>query len=231
MALTACDTTMAILTDSEQPTNVSATDGEFGDRIEITWTAPDLSESNEEEDEDTEKQLLRYEIERQTITGDQTGLISNDYNVDATTTKYTDNALQQGVVYEYRVRAVFNDGTYTWSIADTGYAITARDILVGSDLGRYPRDYDTTQAPSNANGKIWFQFPVQTGWRYEIQTVKADSTPAETDVRLLSETKLEPATEESSEAGSIFTAIRGGFHYVELGGGSGTVTVRYLGAE
>ncbi len=230
IVLVSCDTPLDVITDSDRATNVSATDGEFGDRIEITWTAPDLSESTEDEDEDEEVTINGYDILRASPSGGET--ILNGNLVDAGATSYVDSglALQQGVPYEYRVRVIFSNGDVGVSLADTGYAISARDIPVGSRLRLYERDYDTATALSSANGKVWFQFPVQAGWRYEIETVPGDSSPA-TEVRLLSERKLEPAPKESSDAGSIFTAIRGGLHYVELSGGTGTISIRYLGAE
>ncbi|HKL21779.1 MAG TPA: hypothetical protein VJ904_08235, partial [Tichowtungia sp.] len=86
-------------------------------------------------------------------------------------------------------------------------------------------------APVIANGTVWFQFPAQQGWRYEIRTISADSSNVVTDIRLLSEDDLEATAKVASTAGFIFTAQRSGVHYVELSGGAGTVAVRYLGVE
>ncbi|MEX2443924.1 MAG: fibronectin type III domain-containing protein [Alkalispirochaeta sp.] len=231
LALAGCDTALAALTDSARPTDVSATDGEYETQVEITWTAPDLSSEEDEKEGSSDRQLLRYELERQTMTGPLIGQTHLVYDIDAGTTEYVDQGLQlnQGILYEYRVRAVFSDETQGVSRPDTGYAITAGDIQLGSSLGRSEYVYNTAAAHATADSKVWFTFLAQQGWRYQVQ---AETSPAETTgVRLLSEKELEPAPENISEAGSIFTAERSGLHYVELHGGSGTVSVRYLGAE
>jgi hypothetical protein len=132
-------------------------------------------------------------------------------------------------VYTYEIEAFYDDGTRATSSPDTGYAITASDISAGSTLGRYVHRYDTTTADSSADGKVWFRLLAQRGWAYE---VRADSTA--TDVRFLYEGQLEPAPEslDGSEPGSYtFTAEHSGVHFVELDGGSGSVSVRYLGLD
>ncbi|MFW5695242.1 MAG: fibronectin type III domain-containing protein [Alkalispirochaeta sp.] len=230
--LAGCDTALNALADSDRPTDVSATDGEYGDRIVISWMAPNVSaDDGEEDDGEEEANLVGYDIFRAPSDGGTSAKLNGNL-VDPDDTSYVDSGLglQQGVPYEYTVRAVFSDTDVGGeSLPDTGYAITARDIQVGSTLGRYERAYDTSSAPTSAGGKVWFRFPAQQGWEYEVQV--ESTTTDSTDVRLLSEKELEPAPDTSSEAGSIFTAERSGLHYVELAGGSGTVSVRYLGAQ
>lgn len=234
LSFAGCDTTMDSIGNSDRPTNVSASDGEFSDRIEISWTAPN---PGEEEDGNENPELIGYDVRRwdaETGSVRLSDTVSRVNPLGSDTTSYVDtrSSLRLGVLYEYEIIAVYSDNTTTSSTIDTGYAISATDIPAGSNLDDHRRSYDTTQAPTAAGGKVWFRLLVQRGWSYEVRAVEDAST---TDVRMLHERQLEElalAPTEDSETGPYtFTADRNGFYFIELSGGSGTVSVRYLGAQ
>ncbi|MFO8044029.1 MAG: fibronectin type III domain-containing protein [Alkalispirochaeta sp.] len=241
LSFAGCDTTMDSIGNSDRPTNVSASDGEFSDRIEISWTAPNPVEEDAENGDES-PELIGYDVRRwdaETGSVRLSDTVSRVNPLGSDTTSYVDtrSSLRLGVLYEYEIIAVYSDNTTTSSTIDTGYAISATDIPAGSNLDDHRRSYDTTQAPTAAGGKVWFRLLVQRGWSYEVRAVEDAST---TEVRMLHERQLheqqleEPAQEptEDSETGPYtFTADRNGFYFIELSGGSGTVSVRYLGAQ
>lgn len=226
LVFTGCDTTVNAITDGERPTNVSATDGEYPNEIRVTWTAPDPAE----DESGDEIAIESYEVFRSTG-DDLRGLLEE---IDSGATSYIDQSpsLLQGTKYNYWIRVRFDNGDTKWSDSDTGYAITASEISAGSTLSRHVRTYDAADAPASANGKVWFRLLVQRGWDYEIRA-DDDSSTTGTTVRFLHEKQLEPASGSSdSETGSYtFTADRNGIYFIELEGGSGSVSVRYLGAN
>ncbi len=104
-ALSAADSGYSFATAPEPPTNLSASDGTYNDRVRLTWTAA-LGAAN-------------YEVERATAEG---GPYSRIAIVNATT--YDDTGVTAGTNYWYRVRACNAAGCSAYSVPDMGFAST-----------------------------------------------------------------------------------------------------------
>lgn len=193
----------------DAPSNVQAEDGASSTSIGVSWDAPRIPEG---------LTLTRYEVERR-----RNNVTEDTISVDAGQTSYRDsNVSQQGVIYEYRVVAVFSDSSTASSTSDTGYTISSRGISVGSSLGSYPLSYNTASQPATANGNEWLRFLAQAGWTYDVEV------SGSTTLRLLDSRDLsEMATTTAVGGSAAFVADSSGMVYLELDGGSGTVSIRH----
>ena len=193
----------------DAPSKVQAEDGSSSTSIGISWDAPRVPEG---------LTLTGYEIERR-----NNNILPASIQVDAGETSYRDSGVSQlGVIYEYRVIAEFSDNSTATSAPDSGYAIISRPVSVGSSLGSYPLSYSTASQPAAAGGKEWLRFLAQEGWIYEVQVSGG------TALRLLDSRDLsEMASRSPTEGDVAFLADYSGVVYLELDGGSGTVSVKH----
>lgn len=191
------------------PYDVSASDGAYGDRVAISWSAPE-----------TELEIDGYRVERAPASGVGWSEITT---VGADTTSVSDSTIAaRGVAYQYRVIAELKGGTTGQSDPDTGYAIVSTDVEIGSALGDYRLSYDTTAGELLDGGKVWLRFLAQEGWDYEVEV------SGSTSIRMLDGDGLEESSSLGAQAGDArFQAAQSGVHYVELDGGQGTVTIRH----
>jgi hypothetical protein len=193
---------------SDRPEDVQASDGGYPGSILVSWDAPDST-----------KVIDEYRIDR---TGGND--VPTTARVDAAARSYRDESIRSiGVVYSYRVIALFEDGSTGASFPDTGYALESTDIQVGSVPGSYSREYNTTNAVPEANETVWFRFLAQQGWTYEVHL-----TGSPVGVRVLGEAQLDPAPTTVPVTGDYaFTPNGSGIHYLEVRGGQGEVSVTH----
>jgi hypothetical protein len=198
----------AAIIPSDRPENVEASDGGYSSSILISWDAPDST-----------RVVEAYRVSR---SGGDT--VAATFDADAAARSYRDETIRsQGVVYSYRVIALFEDGSTGASFPDTGYAIESTDISIGSVPGSYNRGYDTTESSPKSDGKVWFRFLAQGGWTYEIHL-----TGSPVAVRLLGEEELDPVATTTPAGGDYaFSPRRSGVYYLEIHGGRGEVSVTH----
>ena len=140
-----CEDILRSLADA--PTNVEASQGEYRDRVVITW---------DEVRPTGVKEVIGYEVSR------SPGGLSGDGRVDATTTSYTDTNADPGEAYSYTVRARFDDGDVSPSSRTvTGYALEAQRLTV------YTHEANDGWSASRT-GVRWYTFAAVAGWEYRI---------------------------------------------------------------
>ncbi len=103
------------------PENVSATDGRFDDKVEITWNAPESGASRYE--------VYRANEEDGAYTDISDGIITDIQFVDSLTHD------EKGAVYYYKVRSITEQGESDFSEADSGYAEESTQGTCNSDDG------------------------------------------------------------------------------------------------
>lgn len=189
-------------------TSVTATDGTYTDRIDVSWSSISKTDS-----QGNEIPIDRYEIERQEK---PTGPI---VTFQSSSTDYTDTGVTPGLPYEYSVTGYFTDGTSREIVlSDTGYAMDAVpiDLYASSDDGAI--EYDARAVDR------WFNFLGQEGWTYTITT-----TGAGTALNLYQIGTIEYAETPTMTAGNIVTfKIRDSeIHHIKVTGGEGTIIVNY----
>ncbi|MFO7848940.1 MAG: fibronectin type III domain-containing protein [Spirochaetia bacterium] len=190
---------------SDRPSNVEATDGEYRDRIEVTW--------DEVNTDGKDYSVDYYEIERRelVVNSNEWENWTEDWLDTGTDTSYADTSVVSGKAYQYRVRAVFDNGDSSFSSNSAeGYAMDATSLKVYS-------------SPDEAEGEVdvaagsWVEFPAQKGWIYTI------TTNATVDVYMLG--NIRDAIH--SESGTFtFTATKSEIHHIKVGGET-TISVSY----
>ncbi|MBU1023083.1 hypothetical protein KKB99_02245, partial [bacterium] len=109
------------------PSNVSATDGDFYNKVTVSWTAGTLADS--------------YNIYRDSI------IRQSNY----VGTSWDDTTVVMGVNYSYQIESVNDCGTSDLSIADTGYACVLPDTPsnVSATDGAFPDKVRVTWNAAN----------------------------------------------------------------------------------
>lgn len=198
--LSGCDQVIQVVLGVEYPTGLEASDGEYRDRIVLTWDGISDTDSN-----GNPRTLSYYVIERDLVAID-----------NATGTSYTDtDPLVLGQLYDYRIRAVFTDAlSSNWSPVETGYVMDARPALI------HHQPFTYEYAVSNGD---WLEFPAQEGWYYRVYY-----TGSAVPTQLVREGDLTAASPASSSDGSgnyyRYLANSSRLYYLQLGG-SGTVSI------
>lgn len=186
-------------------TSVNASDGEFKDRIAVSWSPVSKTDSA-----GNTIPLSEYEITRTGGAGTQTFTTSE--------TSYTDTAVVPGVSYTYSVTAKFTDGgEIDVVLADTGYAMDALVLQIYSSAGDGVVNYDGTPDAD------WFNVLAQEGWTYVV-TVTGGGSP--TLYRIGSITTAVPA---SSAGNGVYTyrVPKSDTYHLRMSGADGTVSVHH----
>lgn len=186
------------------PYNVSASDGTYANRVEITWDAPE-----------TDQSIDQYDVYRST-----NGLSFSKIG-DTTGTSFTDDSSNllgsfvQETLYYYEIRAVVKSDTLD-SDAETGYALVSSpvDVQVSTDLAIYTTARNATTE--------YFRFLAQEGWDYEVKAVGAT-------LSMLDASDLSSAPSVATTGGgqAAFSADRSGYFYIKAVGGSGDFSIRH----
>lgn len=212
-SLTGCEQVVAALL-SDAPTGLEASDGDYADRIVLSWIGVSDTDAD-----GNPRELSYYQVQRDTITvapGPGTSTSYVDYGPPG--------GFTIGELYHYRVRAVFADAAPSdWApllSTETGYVMDARSILIH----HVPSTYEYT-----LDGGGWFWFPAQEGWVYRVY-----ATGSASPVRLLREDDLEaaeapgggPAVSDHDEYGTYYRYRTDSSreYYLQLSG-SGTVSI------
>lgn len=209
-----------------RPGNLEASQGEYPDRIVLTWSAV----RDKEDGEDTIR-VTGYEIQRDPGWGSPTGAVR-----EVSDTSYIDtSSVTRGTSYTYQVRAIYADGTrgVMWSDPASGYALMTSLLSIYSESTRTKgsRSFDTT--PTTAGGEAWFDFAGQAGWVYRVEPLDASGEPlSETEVSLFMKGNIEHALPdipaEGADDGSVYFRLPAtDFFHIRLEGGSGTVSVSH----
>lgn len=155
LTLAACEDPVGTLFGLDRPGDLTATTGEYPDRIEVTWNAV----SDREDEDGNTVSVSHYVVERRS----PTTLLDTTTTVEETT--FVDNAVSPGISYTYEVYAVFsgNGETSDTSLPVTGYALITTTLQVYSEPNRdkgarlYPLE-------SSVSNETWFDFAGQAGW-------------------------------------------------------------------
>jgi hypothetical protein len=179
----------------DHPIDLKATDGEYPDKIELSWQGVAYSEDTPEEDV---REVDYYEIERSEASD-----FSSITSFQTTGTTYTDESgIVPGRNYYYRVYAHFDDGSDSdYSNVDTGYAMDASAIQIGSAQGNYTKTI--TSGPTDIDSE-WFYFHAQDGWTYNIETYTAGNV-VDTDIFLYEDGDISSAI--ASETIAAFNTL------------------------
>jgi predicted phage tail protein len=105
----------AISTPPPAPTNVSATDGTFTDKVQITWTASSGATS--------------YKVYRYTSNNSSSASLIGS----PTTTSFNDTSAAAGTTYYYWVKATNTSGDSAFSSYNTGWRATAGSLAEAFD--------------------------------------------------------------------------------------------------
>lgn len=208
LALSACEDPLGTLLGLQSPpANVKATRGDHADRIVVTWDDASARESNGDSPE-----VTGYRIQRQSA-----GSTGWDSRGDVSDTSYTDNDVQPGESYEYRVRTNLSGGSppySSWSDPVTGYALDARDLRIYAENRRHLGAVSYNAWLDDE----WFSFEGQRGWTYRVED------PTGTDVDLFRRGNIEdPLTNDdvsSDGAARLYRLPRTATYHVRLRGGS-----------
>lgn len=149
------DTGYALLPVPSAPTGLTASDGTFTDRVELTWDATQLATS--------------YQVHRATSeTGTKTQLGS------PTSNSFTDTIAVQGTTYWYWVKACNASGCSDFSANDTGYALLPIPVIpsgVNATDGTYTDRVDISwNASDRATGYQVFRSETVAGEKIQIGT-------------------------------------------------------------
>lgn len=148
-----------------------ATDGTNSDSIEITWGEMIITEDN------NEISPVSYSIEGRKE-GDPSFSLLQD---GLTTTQYTDSTVIPGVTYYYQVTALYPDDTTDTTIPDSGFAMNASILSIGSAAQQYFSQ--GTAGPVETQYK-WYKIMAQGGWQYTVKTYSAGNPSADTVITL-----------------------------------------------
>jgi len=200
---TACED---VVSDALGLTSVEASDGEYTDRIVVTWDPLTKNDAG-----GNPLTVSSYAVDRS-----PGGVVTPPGGVTGTT--YTDTSITPGVSYTYNVTATFSDSsTKSVDLTDSGYAMDAVTLRIYSSPG------DGAVSYSTGAGDEWFNILGQEGWTYRV-TVTGGAV-----VSLYREGSVATAIPLlSSEGGTWrYRLPRTGTYHVKLAGGSGTVSVSH----
>jgi len=215
LSLGSCAGLLDEIFDPDHPYGLKASDGKYADRIELSWHAPTVEDTNGNIRVIAEYQVFRspaFELAQQT---------DGQYRGVGTATAWVDDSVEAGELYTYSVRAKFAaDGlspVYSSDSADeTGFAMDADPVLV----------YSPTATPVtyriDSGDTAWFTFLLQKGWIYGIATSSDEPlTTADSDIRVRIEPDLDPVAVRTGGAAEIdveFTAPASEAVYVRISG-------------
>jgi hypothetical protein len=153
-ALVSCMDILNTLLDTAAPLSLSASDGEYGNRIEVDWSAPSLSGEKW-----VGKSITGYVVE---WSGPASG--SADLSADQTSFALSVGLVNRAKLYTVTVTSVVN-GEEEDSSSDTGFALETYD-LVWPDGGS---EYSFTGA------ERWYVTMLQEGFSYDFQFLDGNS--------------------------------------------------------
>ena len=221
--LAACEDPVGTLFGLDRPGDLTATTGEYPDRIEVTWSAV----SDREDEDGNTVPVSHYMVERDPPFGP----FANPEKVEATT--FVDTPVSPGKTHTYRVYAVFsgNGETSDTSLPVTGYALITTTLQVYSEPNR---DKGARSYPlaSSVNDDTWFDVAGQAGWDYRLEiNLNAGITgldlyrKGDIETEITSYTDLD--TGEAQENARVYRLPETGLYHVKLSGGSGTFSVSH----
>lgn len=148
-SLVSCDDIFNSIFDTGAPTSLSASDGKYANRIEVSWSAPSLSS-----DKWKDSKVTGYKVE-----WEWSGSPGSGYDeLGAGATSSTINVKAEYRAKEYSVIVTTEiDGVYEGSASDTGFALETFD-LIWQDGGA---DY------SFSGDDRWYVTMLQKGFRYD----------------------------------------------------------------
>lgn len=136
-----------------QPWNLAATDGDYDDKIVITWSGASGAK--------------RYELWRAPASG-PTEPPENEYSLlaETTSTSYTDTERGLCELYWYKVRAWNEYGFGPWSFADSGYMGGALGTVDASKI----KVVVLPPAVENGNYQVYLEWPnVKNADKYDVK--------------------------------------------------------------
>lgn len=138
IALVGCQDILNSLLDSGAPTGLNASDGDYGDSISVSWSAPDLSSDK----------WKGYSVDHYYVSWDSG-------NYWTTSTSCTIRSVTPAVSYTVTVEAVL-DPSGGGSASDTGFAMDADDL----------KWYDGGRSYDVSSGEQWYVTMLQKGFSY-----------------------------------------------------------------
>ena len=147
--LVSCDDIFNTIFDTGAPTSLSASDGKYANRIEVSWSAPSLSSDKWQDSKVTGYMVEWYWSE---------GPGSFYAYPSANTTNFSIHVGPENLAKEYQVIVTTEiDDNYAGSASDTGFALETYD-LIWQDGGA---DYSFSGADR------WYVTMLQKGFRYD----------------------------------------------------------------
>ncbi|NDC52713.1 MAG: hypothetical protein EBZ74_00120 [Planctomycetia bacterium] len=152
------------------PTNVSASDGTFSDRVQVTWTSA--------------AGATAYEVWRGTTT--VTSAATRVSVVDVTGNSFSDNTAVAGTTYYYWVRSKAGAAVSAFSVGDTGYrrTVVANDgfadaiVLNGASAASSGTNVGATREAGEPNvlgvsggRSVWWAWTAPTTGSVQIDTI------------------------------------------------------------
>lgn len=213
LLLIACTDAVGAILGSDRPGDLTASTGDYPDRIELSW---DAVEDKESEDGETIP-VTGYEVQRdpQWAIGDNTRQTSTESYSD-------DENITPATPYTYRVRAVYSSGPEgSWTIEDVrGYALATTSVRIYSqkNASKGAVSYNASSADR------WFDFVAQEGWVYRLYV-----TDAATALAVFRKGDIENEITVTDEGEGVYSlrASRTGVYHTQLRGGSGTFSVSH----
>ncbi|HOX31873.1 MAG TPA: fibronectin type III domain-containing protein [Spirochaetales bacterium] len=142
LSLGGCQDLFNAILHSPAPVGVEASDGDYPDRISVSWSAPDLSDESWDGAE-----VSYYEVEWSWEGG--SGSSSHLYS-----TSYTISSVAEAEEYYVTVAAHLDTGE-TGSASDSGFAMDAEKLVWASGGSSY-----------TISGERWYETMLQEGFSY-----------------------------------------------------------------
>lgn len=169
---TACDL------NSDQPSGLTASRGDYATEIHLDWYAFAPTEDNNNE-------LKQYILE-----SDESGSFSEI--AQTTKTSYVDT-VAPGKKITYHFCYEYTDGTFSnWSSDTWGYAITSVKLQITAEPHEYPKtgSNDSGAAKNDPTKGDWYLILAQKNWTYHIETYLS-STLFDTQIQIYDKDNFE----------------------------------------
>ena len=149
LLLTGCEEVLNTILDNPVPVGLEATDGEYKDRIEVSWTEPSLTSDKWE----------GYEITGYDISWSAGGDVSGFFHTDSTSHSIEVLVGNRARLYNIEVTTIVEGPggeSEEASSSDTGFALETQELLW----------YDGGREYSCAGNDAWYVTMLQEGFSY-----------------------------------------------------------------